>query len=348
MIRYRLASLTLALLVALPLLADAQTARPPSPLRRWIEVQALTFSTRYRVIENNRGVVTSNQLQYKTVVRGRFDIDADHRYTINAGFFTGTSFTGSWDNWGAGTGSFVGQHYLKQLFADAVPVKGLELQYGGLYFENGLATEVTAYDLDAFMVGERVSVRKPSALYLDDVTVTRSRVDVTESPDVIDRFDGLAHANYTQVLVQKRFAPALAASAEYETRGGSDTLRAAVLVTLPEPSPIEQVRYEQYRRTTNHPASGFAVEAGRRFDDRVRLQVGYTSIDELDGPINGDRYVRGRRVFAVADVPVTGPVTVQFFATQALDAPYTISNRTRFDAVITYNVLTTLRKAGVF
>src|SRR3954454_15268249 len=87
----------------------AAQARPPEPaLRRWFEFQQFVLGTRYRIIETSSDVVTSNHMQYREQIRARVNFDPKKRYTVNAGFYSGSSFTGSWDNLGPGTGDFNG------------------------------------------------------------------------------------------------------------------------------------------------------------------------------------------------------------------------------------------------
>ncbi|HKT79620.1 MAG TPA: hypothetical protein VJP86_05340 [Vicinamibacterales bacterium] len=333
---------------ALPVAAQQTTPVEPA-LRRWIEIQNLTLSDRYRYIENNRDVVTSNHLQYKDTFRGRFNFDAEHRFTLNAGIFSGNNFTGSWNNTGIGTGDGdIKDHYLKQLFGSAIPITGLEVQYGGLYFSRGESTEVTTYDEDGYLVGERVTVRRPDKLWLDEVTVTRAMVGPTQTPFVGSRWDGLTDPNYTQVLTAKKFSNAVSGSLDYSTQSDADTIRAAVSIRLAPSRPISLIRYEQYYRTTPNEAAGFALWLERPITSYLRAQGGYATIDENYGGLNADRFQRGRRVFAIANLRLVGPLSASFFVTQAFHADYSISNSTRFDAVLTYDVLSSLRKTGVF
>src|SRR5215217_3179618 len=44
-------------------------------IRRWLEIDALTVSTRYRFIESRSHATIANQDQYQVVARGRFKFD---------------------------------------------------------------------------------------------------------------------------------------------------------------------------------------------------------------------------------------------------------------------------------
>lgn len=322
---------------------------PEPPLRRWFEFQQFVLSTRYRFIRNSADVITSNHMQYREQLRFRFNVDAKKRYTLNAGLFTGTQYIASWNNLGPGTGDFDGRsHYMRQLFFSATPVDGLEGQVGGLYVSRGEQTEFTSYDDDGWVTGARVSVRKPKALYVDELSLTRGVIASAGTASLWKRMDDLDDLNYTQVLAAKRFSQVVAASMDYTRFGSTDTLRGAIALRFKAGAPLSGLRWEQYARVSDPEAAGFSVVAERPVTKWVRMQAGYATVDEHYGGLNADRIQRGRRVFAIANVPIHGPLSASFFATRALDSDYTLSNKTRFDAIVAWDVLNTLRATGKF
>jgi len=335
--------------VASPARAQNTAPQPPAepPLRRWFDLQTFTVYSRYRFAETSKDVTTSNQLQYKDAFRARVNLDADKRFTVNLGYFSGTSFISSWNNWGVGHDTtFDGTNSLKQLYASAAPVKGLEIQYGGLYLNRGEGDEFLTYDEDGYVVGERVSVRRPKEFYLDEITVTRAAIGPQTTPKVGDRWDGLTDPNYTQVLGLKRFGKTVAGSLEYNRQIGADILRAAVTVHLK--SPVNTIRYEQYCRLNERAANGFGVWADRSVKKRATIQGGYVTVDQFYGGWNADRMLIGRRIFAIGTVQLYGPISASIYATKAFAGTYTVTIGHRFDAVISYDVLNTLRRSGVF
>jgi hypothetical protein len=344
------------ILLGWPLAARAQPSPSPSPsraepaVRRWFELQQLTIYSRYRFIENNRQVTTSNQQQYKDSVRARFNFDPQKRYTLNAGYATGNNFTSSWNNLGLGNGTDFDRknNYFKQLFGAAVPVKGLELQYGGLALNRGDADEWVTYDDDGYAAGERVTVRRPTELFLDEITVTRAGIGPLNQPNLFDRGRLLAHPNYTQVLGLKRFSTTTTASLEYNRQVGADLVRGAVTIRLPAGAPVSAIRYEQYHRFNLHAASGLGLWAERPVTKYVRVQGGYVSVDQFYGGWNADRMLSGRRFFVNATIPIRGPLSASLYATAALKEPYAVSIHRRFDAVVQYDLLNPLRKARIF
>jgi hypothetical protein len=318
-------------------------AESPAPAASWgrFDVQTATVSTRYRFIENSSRDVTTNQVQFKDTARIRVKLDEGGRFAVTGGWLTGNTFTGSWDNTGIGTGDLAGTQALRHLFVSAAAAPGLELQMGGLYINHGESTEITSYDDDGYLIGERLTLRRPAQAYFDEVSVTRAGLSPLSSPGVVRRLSLLGHQHYWQAQVVKRYGSSISASADFTDEAGAETLRAAVAVRFPKGAPVSALRYEQYRRVTMQPASGFAVSVERRIA-RVRLQAGYSGVDAEYGGLNADRFQRGRRVFAMAAIPISGPLSAQLFATQAFTSPYSISNRRRLDAVVTYDLLAAL------
>ena len=361
-LRTRLALVLLACVATAPAFAQSQPSPPPAapkaapkpapdpPLRRWFEFQQFTLSTRYRFIENNKDVTTSNQEQYKESVRARVNLDPRKRYTVNMGFFTGATFTSSWNNLGIGNNTvFVGKdHYFKQFYAAAAPITGLEFHYGGIYANRGETDEWVGFDDDNYLVGERVSVRRPKELFLDELTVTRAAIGPLAPANLGRRWDGLKNPNFTQVLGVKRFNQRVSGSLEYNRQIGADILRAAVTLHFSAKAPLSTVRYEQYRRVNLNAASGFSLWADRPITKYVRLQGGYVAVDQFYGGWNADKMQSGRRFFLNATIPIYGPLCAAVYVTRALDAPYAVPIDRRFDAMVTYDVLNTLRRTGIF
>jgi hypothetical protein len=326
-------------------------AKAPEPaLRRWFEFQQFVVSPRYRFVETSADKTTANQMQYRDQIRARVNLDAKKRYTVNAGFFSGSNFISSWNNLGPGTGTFDSTNqYMKQLYFSATPVAGIEGQFGGIYVNRGESTEWSSYDDDGFLVGGRASLRRPKSLYFDELTVTYGTLGPANEPNLWNRWDALGDPNYTQVLVAKRFSQMVSASFDYTGYADTDTLRGAIALRFKPKAALSALRYEQYVRTSDpNAAAGFAITAERPITKWVRLQGGYATIDEHYGGLNADRIQRGRRFFVIANVPIWGPFSASLFATHALDATYSISNNTRFDAVFSWDVLNSLRKTGVF
>jgi len=61
--------------------------------------------------------------------------------------------------------------------------------------------------------------------------------------------------------------------------------------------------------------------------------------------VNGDRYGRGQRLFADAKMPLPADLSLNVFYTRAIDNDFALPLRTRFDVVVSYNVLKGVQRA---
>ena len=318
----------------------------PGALSRWIDIQTGTVAARYRYIETSTGAVTSNHLQGQVVFKGRFKFDRAGRLSVNALAATGSTFTTGWNNTGWGTGDLATDFSLKHLFVAVVPVKGVDVSFGSFAPVRGESTEITTFDNDAYLMGEHVSVKRPMDLYFDEIGFTSAYVGDLLAPSVFDRGDRLTGSrNYFQYFVAKRFSTRVAASADYVRQSGTPIVHTAVTVTIPL-GIVDSLKYEQYVRGGEHTDWGFSVYAEKVVAKRLALGAGYATIDEHYGGLNADRFNRGNRIYESATIRLTPDLSMLVWAGQAVATDYTIANKYRFDAVLTYNVLGGLQRAG--
>jgi hypothetical protein len=307
----------------------------PAQTTPWFDVQEGTVSARYRYVEDSAGSKTS-QVQDRIAFRGRLTPPSATWFALNIGAFSGTSFTGGWNNTGIGTGDHVNTFSVKQLYAELRPVRGLEAQVGGLSAARGQTTEITNYDNDNYLTGERVTIRPPSRFFVDSVTFTNAYVGDLSTPNVFERLDRLADSNYLQVLAEKTLPHQVAVSAEWSRPPEGQMLRGGGRFPLPGDLSGIKVRVEGYWRLND--AAGFAVAADRALGPHVQLSGGFADVDEHFPAENGDRYGNGRRLFALGTVGVTKHLSASSFFTQAVDTPFSIPVDRRFEVLVTYNV----------
>jgi hypothetical protein len=318
---------------------------PPVGFKRWADVQQLTQSFRYRQIYDSAGVHTTDQGQTNTSLKARFKFDTLGHYAVNAGLFTGASNTSSWNNTGMGTGDPARDLHLKQLYFAAAPISGLELQYGGLYVARGESTEITTYDNDGYLTGQRVTVKRPQHIWFDEISATQAYVGDGKLPDMWNRYHRLTQSNYYQVLFGKKLGTRVGVSADYTEAVGVPTWRSAFALKAPEMTVIDAVRFEGYARSEPGPTPfGWALTLDKKVG-RTGISGGYISIDEDYGGLNADYYNRGNRWFGKATASLFPMLTVTGLYTYALEADYAIANQERVDVVVTYDVLKALAPA---
>ena len=332
--------------------ADSATDQAPAPqaapdrLARWADLQTINVLGRFRYVETSAHVVTSRQLQDGAALKARLKLDREARFSVTSVAATGPSGTSAWNNTGIGTGEPVHALAVKQLYLAVVPLTGVEVAYGGLAPIRGESTEITSYDNDVYLVGERISMRRPKGWFFDEISGTAAFLGDLETPNVFRRLDRLADVNYGQLLVSKKLTPWLTGSADLTHVSRVSTFRSAVSVAL-QGHPVDAIRYEQYARAGDDGAFGFAVTAERSLLRRVTLGLGYADIDARYGGLNGDRYNRGHRLFETGVLRLSPEISIAFFATQAIRNDVPIANHRRFDLVLTYNALASLKRAGV-
>ena len=348
-------ALTILAPVILAFAADAQTANPtvtPTPLpnreiHRWFDIEDLRLSTRYRYLRSNAGMTLSNQQQWQVNGRARFKFDKNGNYSVVAAIETGNTINGGWNNTGWGTGDLQTNVYLKQLYFDAKPFKSLEIQFGGLGVNNGENTEITGYDNDAYLMGERIIFRNAGKLWFDEISATNGFVGDIDRPNVFRRFIRLGRSNYHQLLVRKKINSRVGFSADYTFDAGTDTLREAVKATLKELKFVDTLLFENYQRLDPDAGYGFALTGDKRINSRFNIVGGFAKISHQ--MINGDRYPRGERVFLSGVYKIfpelsLNPIIIQGVGPLATPA----AHRTRFEFIVTYNILEALHRHHIF
>lgn len=316
---------------------------------RWLDLQTGQADARYRIIDTSQGVRTSNVLQHKQTIRAGLKFDPKGRYSLQTGLGSGSSFTSTWEGTGVGTGAPTWAFNVRTLYLAAQPIKGLEVHVGGLAATTrGEATEITTYDNDGYLVGERVSVKRAKDLFFDELSATFGYLGDTSTPNVFKRLDSLDNHNYTQLLVAKKLGTRAAASADWSRAAGVETWREAVRVAVKEAVVVDTVRLELYQRIDTPDGEGFAVTLDKALSKLVGLSGGYANIDRQAPTLNGDRYARGRRMFVESRVNVTPEFSVSVFYTRAFKNDFVVPNQTRFDLVASYNVLKALQRVGAW
>jgi hypothetical protein len=349
-----------------------------TPLGRWFELDAANFSVRYRNSFGTDGVHVFDDWQERSVLGGKFKFDKDGKYFVGFRASSGRYFNWSYANFSgldyrqAATaavaamsplqqatlysalyadpqGATISSHleaggwgfYVRDLYASATPVKALTFEFGGIPIERGVGTEITTFDEDGYISGERMRVHDASHLFFDEIDVTGAYLGDVTTPNFFDRYDRLTQNNYRQFLVEKKLTNRVKASADYTWLGGTHTWREAVLTNVKEVRAVDSVRVELYQRTNSlqFPAFlatdgyGWAFTASKRFRKRVTLEGGYASIDQdygvyaLSGtyaaaafPLNGDSFQVGNRFFGRANVKLASCVSLFGFYTHEINA----------------------------
>jgi hypothetical protein len=342
-----------AIVLALPMSAYAQSApsAPSAPsLSRWIDVQNATLNLRYRFIDTTAGTVTTNQLQHRESLRWRVKFDPKANYTLNFGVFTGTRFTSGWDNTGWGTAGAQKNLAFKSIYFSALPWTGVEAQYGGLYIIKGESTELTTYDEDGYVVGQRLSLKRPKQFYLDEISATvgyltgeAREIPISKRTKYLDDTP-----NYRHFLVDKKFGRRAGVSTDFTHAAGANTWRQGLNLKTPELRVADTVILELYQRVNRTPEQGFAVTLDKAVHKQVSVNWGYASIDPAFGALNADRFHVGNRAFAMAIYTISPEFLASVFITRSVGNDVPLPQRTLLNIVFTYNALPALKRTGLF
>jgi hypothetical protein len=314
-------------------------------ISRWFDLETASMSSRYHFLGNLDGVKTANNNQYQFTFKGRLKLDRSGNYDVEAGLFTGNSFTGGWNNSGWGPGRGQSNLFLKQLFFSARPATGVEIQYGGLYFDRGQSTEVTSYDYDGYLVGERITLNRPRNFYFDEISITYGYLGDFNRPNVFARLHRLNQSNYHEYGVSKQIGERVRASASYAYEEGADVLRQAIRIRTPRLKLIDTFLFENYERLSPDPGYGFGAYGEKKVHTRISVGGGYAQIDR--NGLNSDRFLQGKRVYLNGHFRLSQEFVLIAGATQALSTRPG-SPRTRFDVAFEYDLLHTLRKTKLF
>jgi len=167
---------------------DTQLTHPPSlPMKGtggWLELGRVATSGRYRLIDDGSSQ-RERVLQYQFSMKTRLRLDNQGKVGLSAGVFTGDGFGGGWNRFTRSGSGKEPDVFLKQLYFNARPVTGLEIQYGGLEIAHGETTEVTGYDFDGYLMGQRARLERWGAL--DEVSITDARAKKFQVQQFIDR-----------------------------------------------------------------------------------------------------------------------------------------------------------------
>jgi hypothetical protein len=313
-----------------------QTASAPASkdaIARWFDVTSATMTGRYRNVVNSQGKHSYSESQLKAVTAGEFLFDPAGKYGIGFHGETGANFISSWGGW---------PFYMRRLYFDAKPAKELELQYGFLDLNRGINTEITSYDDDGYIAGERLILRAPGKTWIDEFSATWAYLgDVTET-DLFHRGDRLGHSNYHQLLLRKKFAKRAEGSADYTWQAGANTVREAVKFNIPESRIFDTIGLEGYERlnsiipeglkTRYRRDNGFAVLVSKTLVNRYILQGGYMNVDTdydvttaLAGvakpkwSLAGDQYNMGKRVILRPTIKLYRGLAINGIFTEAYD-----------------------------
>jgi hypothetical protein len=360
---------------------------------RWFDLREMDFSLRYRGVFDSNNAHEYNQAQQRSIVDGKFKFDATGRYGIVFHASTGKYFNWAYADF-MGGGNEQGlqaeyakatplqlaaidaylpgaepsggwSFYVRRLYLDLEPVHGIELQYGSLDINRGDASEITTYDNDGYITGERILIKRPKNFFFDEASITYAYFGDLYTPNFFVRGERLGQSNYHQFLVRKQIAKRIDASFDYTWQDASNTWREDARFKVPESRVVDSVRVEFYERPNEIAfrnvddfapgAKGFAITADKEINKRLSVEGGIAEIDPHQGVltqlessatlcmgVNGDAYGLGKRYFVHPTIKInhymvlTGYYTHEFGAFSVHDQ--IVWNKEALNAGFIFNI----------
>ncbi len=346
---------------------------------RWLDLEEMSSAMRYRDAFNQGSATTFQDGQQRMMIASTFKLDQDAKYTVHLRASSGGYFNWSYADV-AGHGFAYRQHhglikasytpaqaaersaagkadpaglaittstistgwrfYIRELSFSATPEKHITGEFGSLGIERGYGSEITTFDDDGWVSGERIRFKDVPHLFFNEVGFTNAYFGDIGTPNFFDRGSSLGSSNYRQVFAKKRVNQYVAFSAEYNFLGGTHTTREAALVDMKPTKVLDGLRVELYQRynTVNLQGlnvgggDGFAVTLQKQITHRLGGDIGYADVDgnysvyaghrvqhAVGLSMNGDSYGQGKRPFIHASYKVNSVVTAFGFFTHATD-----------------------------
>ncbi|MFL6375289.1 MAG: hypothetical protein ACJ73D_11535, partial [Pyrinomonadaceae bacterium] len=298
--------------------ATPQPAKVGAGVKRWFDLDNALLQTRYQNIRTNASPsANSSKLQWQVFIKGHFQFDSKAKYRVNWLVQTGNNFTAGWNNTGWGTGLPQTNLYVKQLYFDAKPSKRFEFQIGGIEVNRGEATEAVTYDNDAYLTGERISVRAPKQLFFDEISATNAFLGDLNHPSIFQRLHHLSESNYHQFLVRKQAIKQIGFSVDYTFESGKDRLHEAIRFKAPKQLFFNTLLFETYQRLDPQRDAGFNLFGERVANKWLTLNGGFSIIDRRM-TLNGDKFQPGHRVYIGSVIQLNHAFSVNSFFSHAI------------------------------
>ena len=304
---------------------------------RWLTLNTLSHSERYRSSDNAGGYHYFENGQQRSLLAGAIKIDADARYKIGFSASSGRFFSWAYADYaGAGFGTRAKntavvvlsytpadkaeraasikadptgvaqirglpsngwQFYMRELYFSATPVKAVTFEFGSFGFERGLASEITTFDEDGYLTGERIRIQNPKHLFFDQIGYTNAYIGDFSQPNLFERGGNFEKSNYHQVFAHKQINRRVGFSADYTEQVGSSTLRETTVVGVKELRVIDSVRGEVYERPNTVNLQGLNVAGSpggalvfEKKVSRLSGDFGYAYIDKGYSALSGHRF----------------------------------------------------------
>jgi hypothetical protein len=93
------------------------------------------------------------------------------------------------------------------------------------------------------------------------------------------------------------------------------------------------------------PDYGYALYAEKALHKKVTAGGGFADIDPNYGVLNADRFLRGRHLYGTISWTLLPELSVSAYLIQAVKNDFAVSNDTRLEFILTYNLFRSLQRS---
>ena len=374
---------------------------PQPLFSRWIELTNFSHSERYRNQYGDDGFHYFEDGQQRSVIAGKVKLDDAGKYSFGFRASSGRAFNWAYADyagcgftcsinkpsydaavsnpngdpavygpyvadpkgvaWVEGVNSQGWEFYVRELYFSAHPISAVTLDVGSFNFERGFSTEITTFDDDGYLAGERIRLTDPKHLFFDQVTLTSAYFGNFNQPNLFARTGSFTKSNYRQVAAKKQLSQRVGISGEWNwisNNARTNTIREAIVVGVKESRFLDSFRIEGYEMLNRvslqgddeRPRQGFAI-VGEKKVGKLGGDFGFASIDrdyglysgssfaqEIGFSLNGDNYNTGIRVFSHLNYKITPVVSVFGFYTRTTGQTITNINQQGLNAGLNFDL----------
>jgi hypothetical protein len=304
--------------------AVAQSATKP----KWFELSHADLMSRYRYIDNERGRVTADDLQYRFTGRVKFNIPQSGT-SLGARIESGSSFSSSWSNTGIGPGDSEGTLNVKTFYLTQRLGHRAEFHVGAMDLDQGAGSEATYSDADGYVEGYRVRIGSIKHRYAPSrISATWGHVGDFNTTNAFARLHRLSDSNYLQLLAERSFNGGTNTSLQFDRLAGINLVRAATKTSLPAAWLINDLQFDTVIRLSGDQTAGWALHLVKSRNRFARLNPGIFYMHLPTGVyakgtsqalLNGDIYGTGKRIGFTTKYAVTKHFELNTLVTRKLD-----------------------------
>ena len=375
--------------------------QPAPLTARWLDLTTMTHSERYRNQYDDDGYHYFEAGQQRSLVVGKFKFDRDGRVSLGFRVSSGRTFNWSYADYAgldfaarvstpARLANFANSRqdptvaaayatdpagvaqlealdsagwdfYPRELYLSVAPIKQVTFEFGSFGIEKGFSTEITSFDDDGYIAGERVLINDPSHFYFDQVTLTSAYFGDFQNANLLGRGNSFSKSNYRQLAVRKQLNPRIGVSGEYNwisNNAHTHTIREAMYLGIQESRIFDKVRLEGYEKLNDvqlegneqKPRQGVAI-TGEKKIGKLSADLGFASVnrdygiyggsnflEQVGFSLNGDNYNTGIRYFSHVSYKINPVVTAFGFYTHKVGDVFTDLNVQGLNAGLTFDI----------